>query len=186
MISHQTTPSNNSVCNSGTGDENGTSDFILNILKNGITKLENEISRENAIIDHLMSQLLLSKNASHTDNSDSKKNDDFNNKRKSSYTNQDSAKEKWKKIVITGDSMLNGIHENGLSKQQQVKIQNFTGGTNENILDMVDTLVTDKPDCIIVHAGKNDITKGINSLNSVKKIAKKVEQTSPNTKVVLI
>ena len=66
--------------------------------------------------------------------------------------------------------MLNGIHEGGLSKQQQVKIQNLPGGTSETILDEVDTLVADKPDCIIVHAGTNDITKGINSLNSVKKI----------------
>ena len=88
------------------------------------------------------------------------------------------------KIVITGDLILNGIHERGLSMQQQVKIQNFPGGTSETILDVVDTLVTDKPDCIIVHAGTNDITKGINSLNSVKKIVKKVKQTSPNTKVV--
>ena len=62
--------------------------------------------------------------------------------------------------------MLNGIHEGGLSKQQQVKIQNLPGGTSETILDEVDTLVADKPDCIIVHAGTNDITKGINSLNS--------------------
>ena len=80
--------------------------------------------------------------------------------------------------------MLNGIHECGLSKQQQVKIQNFPGGTSETILDVVDTLVTDKPDCIIVHAGTNDITKGINSLNSVNKIVKKVKQTSSNTKLV--
>ena len=80
--------------------------------------------------------------------------------------------------------MLNGIHEGRLSKQQQVKIQNLPGGTSETILDEVDTLVADKPDCIIVHAGTNDITKGINSLNSVKKIVKKVKQTSPNTKVV--
>ena len=80
--------------------------------------------------------------------------------------------------------MLNGIHEGGLSKQQQVKIQNLPGGTSETILDEVDTLVADKPDCIIVHAGTNDITKGINSLNSVKKIVKKIKQTSPNTKVV--
>ena len=80
--------------------------------------------------------------------------------------------------------MLNGIHEGGLSKQQQVKIQNLPGGTSETILDEVDTLVADKPDCIIVHAGTNDITKGIDSLNSVKKIVKKVKQTSPNTKVV--
>ena len=72
--------------------------------------MEKEISKKDAIIDHLMSQLLLSKNASQNDNSDSKKNDDFKSKRKSSYTNQDSAKEKRIKIVITGDSMmLNGI-----------------------------------------------------------------------------
>ena len=95
--------------------------------------MQNEISKKDAIIEHLMSQSLLSKNASHNDNTDSKKNDDFNNKRKSLYTNQYSAKEKRKKIVITGDSMLNSIHESGLSKQQQVKIQNFPGGTNETI-----------------------------------------------------
>ena len=67
---------------------------------------------------------MLSKNPSHND---SKKNDDFNNKRKSLYINQDSTKEKRENIVITGHSMLNGIHERGLSKQQQVKIQNFPG-----------------------------------------------------------
>ena len=59
--------------------------------------------------------------------------------------------------------MPNGIHERGLSKQQQVKIQNFLGGTSETIVDQVDTLVVDKPDCIIVHVGTNDSTKGINS-----------------------
>ena len=80
--------------------------------------------------------------------------------------------------------MLSGIHEGGLLKQQQVKIQNFLGGASETILDEVDTFVAGKPDCIIVHVGTNDITKGINSLNSVKKIVKKVKQTSPDTKVV--
>ena len=148
LISKQTTTSNNSV-----GDENGTSGFISNILKNRSTNLENEISKKDAIIDHLMSQLLLSKNAPRNDNSESKIN---------------SAKEKRKKIVMTGDSMLNGIHERGLSKQQQAKMQNFPGGTSETILDEVDTLVADKPDCIIVHAGTNDIAKGINSLNCEK------------------
>ena len=53
--------------------------------------------KKNSVIDHLMSLLLLSKNASHNNNSDSEKNDDFNNMRKSSYTNQDSAKEKREK-----------------------------------------------------------------------------------------
>ena len=79
--------------------------------------------------------------------------------------------------------MLNGIHERGLSKQQQVKIQIFPGGTSKTILDDVHILVADKQDFILVPVGTNDNTKGINSLNSKKKIVKKVKQTSPNTKV---
>ena len=54
-------------------DENDTSDFILNKLKNRIN------------------------NTSHKDNSDWKKNSGFNNTRKPSYTNQDSVKESGKK-----------------------------------------------------------------------------------------
>ena len=79
--------------------------------------------------------------------------------------------------------MLNGINERGLSKHQNVKIENFAGGTTETILDKAETLVAEKPDCIIIHPGKNDIMNGINSLNSVKKIVKKVKQISSNTKV---
>ena len=42
-----------------------------------------------------------------------------------------------------------------------------------------------QPLAIINCAGTNCITEEINSWNSVKKIVKKVKQTSPNTKVVL-
>ena len=59
--------------------------------------------------------------------------------------------------------MPSGIHDRGLSKQEQVKIQNFLGGTSETVVDLVDTLVADKTDCIIVHVGTSDSTKGINS-----------------------
>ena len=37
------------------------------------------------------------------------------------------------KGVATGDSMLNGINERGLSKYQNVKIQNFPRSTTETI-----------------------------------------------------
>ena len=81
------------------------------------------------------------------------------------------------KVVVTGDSMLTGINKRDLSKHQNVKTQNFPGGITETIFDKVETLVVEKPDCIIVHAGTNAIMNGINSLNSVKKIVKKVKQT---------
>ena len=35
-----------------------------------------------------------------------------------------------KKIVLTGDSMVNGISEKGLSVNHKIKIVNFPGGTN--------------------------------------------------------
>ena len=47
-------------------------------------------------------------------------------------------------------------------------IKNFIGGTSETILDKVETLEVEKPDCIIIHGGTNDLMNGINSLNSVK------------------
>ena len=47
-------------------------------------------------------------------------------------TNMDKDKTIWikieqKRVVITGDSMLNGIHEKGLSKNYRVKINNSPG-----------------------------------------------------------
>ena len=72
-----------------------------------------------------------------------------------------------KKVVVTGDLLLNGINERGLSKPHKVNVQNFPGGTSETILEELDTLVASKPDCIIIHAGTNDLRNGINSLNSI-------------------
>ena len=41
-----------------------------------------------------------------------------------------------------------------------------------------------KPDCLLVHAGTNRLTNNVNLLNSVKKIVKKVKNSSPNTELV--
>ena len=79
---------------------------------------------------------------------------------------------------MTGDSLLNGISEKGLSKDHQVTVENFPGETSEKLLEEIKNLVADKT------AGTNDITNGINSLNSVKKIVKNVKKSSPNTKLV--
>ena len=72
---------------------------------------------------------------------------------------------KKRKIIIVGDSLLNGINEKGLSKNHSVKVNNIPGGTS----------LKNKPDGLIVHAGTNDITKGKNLLNNVKKILKQMK-----------
>ena len=63
------------------------------------------------------------------------------------------------KVIVVGDS-LNGINEKGFCKKHDVEVKNVLGGTT--VPDKVDTLVGQKPDCIIMYGGTNDITKGIN------------------------
>ena len=95
---------------------------------------------------------------------------------------KDKTTDQKKRVVITGVSMLNGIREKGMSKNHRIKVNNFPGGTSATILEKIDQLVNSKPDCLIVHAGKNDLANGRNLLNHVKKIVKQVEKVSQNTK----
>ena len=93
------------------------------------------------------------------------------------------------RIVITGDSFLNGINEKGLSKDNHVKIQNFHGGTTKTILSLVlglnvEKLAKNNPDNLIVHTGTNDTVKGKYVLTNVKKFLGKVKRCSPEIEVV--
>ena len=90
---------------------------------------------------------------------------------------------KKRNIIIVGNSLLNGIHEKVLSKNHSVKVNNTPGGTSDAILDKLDDFLKNKPAGVIVLAGTNDITKGKNLLNNVKKILKQVKKLSPDTKV---
>ena len=74
--------------------------------------------------------------------------------------------EQKKMVVITGDSILNGIHEKGMSKNHSVTVNNFLDGPSATILKNIDQLVKSKSDCLIVHAGSNDLANGTNLLNS--------------------
>ena len=76
---------------------------------------------------------------------------------------------KKRKIIIVGDSLLNGIHEKVLSKNHSVKGNNIPGGKTDAILDKLDDFLRNKPDGLIVHAGMNDISKRKNLMNNVKK-----------------
>ena len=57
----------------------------------------------------------------------------------------------------------------GLPKNHSIKVNNIPGGTSDAILDELDDFWKNKPDGLIVHAGKNDITKRKNLLNNVNK-----------------
>ena len=77
--------------------------------------------------------------------------------------------------IITRESLLNGINEKGLSKDTHFKIKHFPGETTENIFEEAEQLVKNNPDTLIDHAETNDLTKGKNLLNNVKKDIKSVK-----------
>ena len=92
-----------------------------------------------------------------------------------SNMDKDKTIEQKKRVVITGDFMLNEIHKKGMSKNHRVKINNFPGGTSATVLENIDQLVKSKPGCLIVHAGTKDLANGANLLNQAKKIVKQVK-----------
>ena len=98
----------------------------------------------------------------------------------SNYNN----KEKSKNFIIKGNSMLNNINSLGLSRPKKVSVSNFPVATGEDILAEVESTLKTHPDTLIVHAGKNDLTKNINMLRSVKKLCEKAKRISPDTKIV--
>ena len=84
-------------------------------------------------------------------------------------TNENEKSTKKPRVVITGESLFSGINEKRLSKNYHVKVKHFPGGTAETILEEVKELLKNKSDTLTVHAGINDLTKGKNVVNYVKK-----------------
>ena len=143
-------------------------------MKDRISSLENELKSKDAIIEYLTKPLLSSNSKKHQMKNDKCNLNETFNGDKSFYDNESSEEsnmdkdktiEQKKKVFITGDSMMNGIHEKGMSKNYRVKVNNFPGGTSATILENIDQLVKTKPDCLIVHAETNGLTNGTNLLN---------------------
>ena len=83
---------------------------------------------------------------------------------------KDKTIERKKRVVLIGDSMLNGILKKGMPKNhKQLKVNNFPSGTSAKILKNMDQLIRSKPGCPIVHAQTNDLTNKTNLLNQGKK-----------------
>ena len=87
-------------------------------------------------------------------------------------------------VIILGDSLLNGINKKGLSKKHNLKIVNRPGATTERLLlEDLDNLIKYQLESVIIHAGTNDLTNGINMLNNAEKIVKELTTKLPKVKI---
>ena len=179
--------SNKSQCNR----QNQEPEFFVDLLRNRISTLERELIEKNAIIDFLLKER--SKSVSYKKenqniiidaNQENEERTKPQNSAEKKKGNQQRQQQQQKiNILVVGDSMSTGISGKSLSKKHNVSVTSFSGGTSEKIIQNVHDLLKDKPDDIVIHVGTNDITNGVNLLNSVKKIVKQVSDISPRTTI---
>ena len=117
---------------------------------------------------------------SHTSNSDTS----------SEETNKKST-HKWRTgtVLITGDSMLNGIEEAKLQTRHNVKVRPFSGATTEDIRSYLLPLLKKEPATVILHIGTNDATEnGMDSdilISRILDLKAEIEKTVNGCKVIL-
>ena len=166
---------------------NDNVDFVISFLKSRITSLARELSKKDGI-EILPDQLALHSNSKSQTSINGDIEFKINKKIFASaitrvflptiQLKKDDDKGSLQKVkfIVVEDSHVNGINKKGLCGNMTSK--------SKTALDEIVTLVCQKPDRIIVRPGTNDITKGINILNTVKKIEKKIKNSLPNTRSV--
>ena len=92
-----------------------------------------------------------------------------------------------KNVFIIGDSILNGLNENGLKKRHNVKVRAHSGATSTDISDHIKPIIRRKPDCVIIHCGTNDITskEGMDTIKNLKQILSESKRESTQTNIVI-
>ena len=84
-----------------------------------------------------------------------------------------------------GDSILNELIEENLSKQHNVRIRKFPGPTMDDLNYHVHQILRKKPKHIIIHIGTNDATSSTSRelLDKLLKLKILIKKTLPETEV---
>ena len=139
---------------------------------NGVNRIESEINGQRA------------KKATKTTESESSP-----SKQQKSYTghaNDTVEQNEAKKLVyLVGDSLLNGIHERGLTKKHNVKVKAHSGATTRDMINHVKPVLRRAPDTIILHCGTNNLTSNVYTIEQMEEIMKIAKQESNSTNIVL-
>lgn len=166
--------------------------FVVQCLKNHISSLERQLADKQKTIDSLLGANI----SPHINNVNKNSKDDFKNftnkiatkKSKSPVKNKLNISDRKitndKKIVIIGDSMLNGLVEKGF-KDNKVIIKAHSGASTDDIYHFIKPEIKKSPDVIIIHGGTNDLSKNIKTVDNFKMIHDYLKVHSPSTKIAI-
>ena len=73
----------------------------------------------------------------------------------------------------------------GIPKNDQVQVKSYPGDATDDIIDYIKPTIRQKPDIVIIHSGTNDLTKDVNTMNRVRKVAAAVKEIDNEVKIKL-
>ena len=79
------------------------------------------------------------------------------------------------KMIVVGDSLVKYLRREELSsKENNVRVITHPRSTTEDILDYIKPIAWRKLDTLIIDTGTNDLTNSVNTIKTVRKLAKVV------------
>ena len=81
--------------------------------------------------------------------------------------------------------MVKHITGPGISKNDQARVKTHPGATTDDIMCYIKPTIRQKPDIIIVHSGRNDLTKDVNTMSRLRKVVAAVKQIDTKGKIKL-
>ena len=107
-------------------------------------------------------------------------------KMRDSQEKENRNKKSRKHICIIDDSMVKHIAgPPGISKNQQVQVKAHPGATTNDIIDYIKPTILQKTDIVIIHSGMNDLTKDLNTMSRIWKVAAAVKEIDTEGKIKL-
>ena len=92
-------------------------------------------------------------------------------------TRNDSSNNMRKKITVIGNTMVKFLRSDKMSSvNNAVNNMKHPGSTTDDMVDYVRPVTRRKPDVIIMHAGTNDLTKGVITMSKVRKIVSAIQE----------
>ena len=89
------------------------------------------------------------------------------------------------KVEIIGDSMLNGLIDDKLSKHNTIKTVKHPGWTSNDLKHEVMKTIENKPNLIIFHVGTNDITNNVDTIANYQAVINKIIKKSPQSNMAI-
>ena len=181
-----------------TGNSLGTRkgiDFVKGIIKPHSSKENNDENNNisNTCITSIKSQLELVREEKH-DIYLKQKISEYNSKEKNDKANNNETSGNFKHAwsagtcLIVGDSMLTGIDEKRLSRNNQVvKVRDFRGATSDDLKHHLAPLLKKKPEHIILHTGTNDAVSKTSRqiLDELLQLKQYIINTLPTCRVIV-